>query len=178
METTAPQTSPVATGLRYGLFIGIIGVLADFIVRLVRPGVLVFGIVSTVVSLAVSITGLVLAHRYFRRANGGLMSYGQGLLIAVVGLVVSGLLAALFNYVYVNYIDPEFVATMKAELTDFMEQHGALDSQIEQSLKGLDKMQPSLGRAVLGGLGNGAVGGLILGLIISAFTKRKPADFD
>lgn len=147
-------------------------------VRLIRPGVLVFGIVTTVLSLAISITGLVLAHRYFRRANGGLMSYGQGVLIAVVALVIAGLLAALFNYLYVNYIDPEFVATMKAEMTDFMEQQGVPDSQIEQSLKGLDKMQPNFGRAVLGGLGNGAVGGLVLGVIISAFTKRKPADFD
>lgn len=152
--------------------------LADFVMRIIRPSVLVYSIITGIIALAITITGIILAHRAFRRANGGLMTYGQGILITLVAIMVSALISTLFNYVYVHYVDPNFVAQMKADMTDFMERNNASDSQIEQSVARFDEMQPPFGKAIFNGLKSGVIGGLVLGLIISAFTKRKPADFD
>lgn len=184
METTT-QTTPAATlttaattGLQFGLLIGLIGLLADFVMRLIRPGVLVYSIITGLIALVITIAGIILAHRAFRRANGGLMTYGQGVLITLVAILVSAMMSALFNYVYVHYIDPNFVAQLKDDMTDFMERNNAPDSQIEQSVAKFDEMQPPLGKALFNGLKSGVIGGVVLGLIISAFTKRKPVDFD
>jgi len=88
------------------------------------------------------------------------------------------MISTLFNYVYVHYIDSNFVAQLKADMTDFMERNNAPSNQIEQSVAKFDEMQPSLGKALFNGLKSGVIGGVVLGLIISAFTKRKPVDFD
>ncbi len=106
------------------------------------------------------------------------MSYGQGVLIAAVMLLISGVIASLFNYVYVNYVDPEFVDRMKDGLTAFMERSRVPDDQIAQSVAKFDEMRPPLGQGLLKGVMNGLGWGTLLGIIISAFTKRKLADFE
>gem|GEM_PF-2076770 len=184
METTTQTTSAntsataVTIGLRFGLLIGMISMLADFVMRLIRPNVLVYSIITGIIALAITITGIILAHRAFRRTNSGLMTYGQGVLITLVAIMVSAMISTLFNYVYVHYIDSNFVAQLKADMTDFMERNNAPSNQIEQSVAKFDEMQPSLGKALFNGLKSGVIGGVVLGLIISAFTKRKPVDFD
>lgn len=176
MQTQA--ASPVAVGIRFGILVALAGVLVDFVTRIIGFSVLVYSITAGGLSLLVAIVGIVLAHKTFKRANAGAMTYGQGVIIALVVLLISGLTAALFNYVYVNYIDADFVTRMKEEMTAFMERNNVPDDQIAKNTAKLDEMSPSFGMAVVNGLKNGLIGGVLLGAIISAFTKRKPADFD
>lgn len=178
MEIQTQAASPVAIGIRFGLLVALAGVLVDFLTRIVGLSVLVYSATAGGLSLLVAIVGIVLAHKAFKKANAGAMTYVQGVVIALVILLVSVLTAALFNYLYVNYIDTEFVARMKEEMTAFMERNNIPDDQIAKSTAKFDEMSPSFGMAVVNGLKNGLIGGVVLGAIISAFTKRKPADFD
>lgn len=177
-----PPTAPasiVAIGLRFGLFIAAITIVVDFLTRLSGISVLIYSIVAGSLSLVVGVTGVVVAHRTFKQTNGGLMSYGQGVQVAAVALLVSGVLSSLFNYVYVHYVDPEFVDRMVAQMNDFMERNNVPESTITESTSKLEiELKPTLTRAVLKGLQTGVLGGVLLGLIISAFTKRKAADFE
>jgi hypothetical protein len=59
-----------------------------------------------------------------------------------------------------------------------MERNNVPDDQIAKSTAKFDEMSPSFGMALVNGLKNGLIAGTLLGVIISAFTKRKPADFD
>jgi len=175
------STSSVTTtsvGLRYGLLVAVSGLLVDFLIRIVGFNFMTFGIASFLGGITVSIVWIVLAHAAFKRANGNLMTFGQGLTIALVMMLMTGIVSSLFNYLYVHYIDPEFVERMKAGMTEFMERNNVPDEQIEKSTARLDGMNVSVGKALLGGLGNGIGLGLVLGLIVSAFTKRNPPEFE
>lgn len=178
MEAQSQAVSPVAVGLRFGLLTAAVAVLVDFLLRIIRINVLVYGAISLIAGIVVAITGIVLAHRAFKRANDGLMSYGQGVLITIVAIMIWAIISALFNYVYVYYIDPDFVDRMKDEMTAFLERQRMPDAQIARSTAAFDELRPSLDKALLKGLTNGAIGGVLLGLIISAFTKRKALDFE
>lgn len=179
MKPQPVPASTVAIGLRFGLFIAAINIVVDFLTRLSGISVLIYSIVAGGLALVVGVTGVIVAHRAFKQANGGLMSYGQGVQIAAVALLLSGVLSSLFNYVYVQYVDPEFVDRMVAQMNDFMERNNVPESTIAENTSKLEtELKPTLTRAVLKGLQNGVLGGLFLGLIISAFTKRKPADFE
>lgn len=178
METNATLVTPASVGLRFGLLLAVSVILVDFLIRIAGFSFIVFGVAAVLSSLAVSIICLVFAHRAFKQANDNLMSFGQGMIIAVIMLLISGLAAGIFNYVYLHYIDAEFVDRMKAGMTELMERNNIPSDQIEKSTARFDAMKTDFGKALLGGLSNGLGSGLILGAIVSAFTKRKQPEFE
>lgn len=178
METNAASVTPASVGLRFGLLLAVSVVLVDFLIRIAGFSFIVFGVASVLSSATVSIIWLVFAHRAFKQANDNLMIFGQGMIIAVIMLLISGVVAGVFNYVYLHYIDAEFVERMKAGMTEFMERNNVPSDQIEKSTARFDAMKTDFGKALLGGLSNGLGSGLILGAIVSAFTKRKQPEFE
>ena len=178
MEVQAQPVTPLALGVRYGLLLAVSGLIVDFLVRIAGLGFMTFSIAALLGGLGVSIFWLLRAHTAFKGANAGLMSFGQGVTIAVVMLLLSGIVSGLFNYLYMHYIDPDFVERMKDGMVEFMERSNVPDDQIEASTSKLDGLKVGLGKALLNGLSNGLAGGVILGLIVSAFTKRNPSEFE
>jgi hypothetical protein len=178
METQKQAVTPVTIAIRFGLLIALVSIIVDFAIRVVGVGVLVYGVVAGTAGLIITVVGVIMAHRAFKEANLGLMTYGQGIIISLIMMLVSGVASALFNYVYVNYVDPDFVNRMKDEMIAFMERNHLPDDQIAKSTAGLEEMRPPLLKGLLNGVRNGLIGGTVLGVIISAFTKRKPADFE
>lgn len=178
METQKQGISPVEIAVKYGFLLSLASVLIDFITRIIGLSVLVYSIVAGTLALILMVTCVVLAHKAFKKANGGVMTYIQGIIIALIMLLISSLVSSLFNYLYVNYVDPEFVGRMKDEMTAFMERNRVPQDQIDKSVAKFDDMSPTPLKALLNGLKNGTVGGVVLGAIVSAFTKRKAADFE
>jgi hypothetical protein len=178
MEAQKKEVSPIAIGIRYGLLIGLAGILVDFLTRISGISVLIYSLVAGLLSLVILVGGIIAAHKAFRQGNDAVMTFTQGMVIALVIAMTSSLLAVVFNYLYVNYVDPDFVARMKSEMAAFMERNRLPQEQIDQSLAKFDDMSPTPGKALLNGIKNGLIGGTLLGAIISAFTKRKAADFE
>ena len=178
METNAASITPASVGVRYGLLLAVSAVLIDFLVRVAGFSFMAFGIASGLGTVLVSVVWLVLAHAAFKKGNGNLMSFGQGLTIAIVMLLISGIAAGLFNYVYLHFIDPDFVERMKTGMVEFMERNNVPDEQIEKSTARLGEMNVGIGKALLNGVLSGLGGGLIMGSIVSVFTKRKPPEFE
>lgn len=178
METNTTMVTPASVGVRYGLLLAVSSVLIDFLVRVAGFSFMTFGIASGLGTVLVSVVWLFLAHTAFKKVNGNLMSFGQGLTIAIVMLLISGIVAGLFNYVYLHFIDPDFVERMKTGMVEFMERNNVPDEQIEKSTVRLGEMNVGIGKALLNGVLGGLGGGLILGSIVSVFTKRKPPEFE
>ncbi|UOQ71877.1 DUF4199 domain-containing protein [Hymenobacter cellulosilyticus] len=169
--------SPVAVGIRYGLITGLLWIIVDFILRATELS-FKYSIYVTA-SIAVYALGIILAHRFFKQQNHGFMTYGQGILIVVVLSLISGFISSLFNYAYVNFIDPDYPLRMRTDMEAWMSSMpGVQEEQIQKSLEGLsdEKMKSPLqiGKSTLGG----AFGGLITGLIVSIFTKHKRPEFE
>jgi hypothetical protein len=106
------------------------------------------------------------------------MSYGQGLLISLIMMIVWALMSGLFNYVYVHYIDPEFVDKLQQGMVDFMERNRVPASEIAKGTARFDEMRNDFGKSLLSGLTTGLLFGTVLGLLVSIFTKRKHPEFE
>ena len=64
------------------------------------------GITATIINLVISIGATVLAQLYYRKHNEGLMTYGEGISVAFFLGIFSGLVMALFMYLFMSYIEP------------------------------------------------------------------------
>ena len=177
-QTQTQPVTPLAVGIRYGLLLAVTWVLVDFLVRIANFSFITFGIAASLGVIIVSVVWVARAHKAFKEANGGLMRFGQGMVIALVMLLISGLVSGVFSYVYLHFIDPDFVERMKTGMVEFMERNNVPDEQIEKSTARMDDMKVDLGRSLLAGLGNGVVLGLIVGAVVTAFTKRNPPEFE
>ncbi len=175
METTTTPVTTTSVGVRYGTLIGLVSIIYTFI--LFATGQELNQALSWI-SLVLPIVGIVLAHKAFKQANGGFMSYGQGLGIGVVLAFISSLLITLFSYVYRTFIDPDLASRMLDKTRAKLEEGGNLsDAQIDQALAMSTKFSTgAIGVAV--GLLSGVLLGLVFSLVIAAFTKHTKPEFE
>lgn len=99
------------TVLRYGLW----SALSIFVLFLISSFILkdldfntqeIYGYVSIVVSLSFVFFGI----KHFRdKENQGLLSFGKGLVIGLVITLFASITFGIYNVVYVEYIDPNFM---------------------------------------------------------------------
>lgn len=167
------HASPVSVGLRYGLLIGLVSVMVafgSFSLQLQEN----WGV--RLLSIAILVLGVVLAQREFKKQNAGFMSYGQGLGVALVAGCVVGVLSAVFIYVYITFISPEFQQLLLDKAREGMEAKGVADEQIDQAvaMTGRFMMPIMVGSALFGAV----LQALIIGLISSAFVKNAQPDFE
>ncbi|HEX8426142.1 DUF4199 domain-containing protein [Hymenobacter sp.] len=177
MENTATPVSANAVAIRYGLITGLIWLIIDFIFR--ATGLSFKYSLYLPTSLLVYIVGIIMAHRYFKQQNGGFMRYGQGVMIVLVLSLVSGVMSGLFNYIYVNFIDPEYALRMRTDFEAWMNSFGSIpEEQIEKGMADMSdekiKSPIQIGKATL----SSAIGGVIVGLIVSIFTKHNRPEFE
>ncbi len=176
METsiTAPVTT-TAAGLRYGLLTGLVSIIFTFILFAIGQegnG----GLAS--IAFIILIAGIVLAHKAFKAANEGYMSYGQGLGIGVLVGGINGILTTAFNYVYRTFIDPDMMARTMDQMRAKLEAAGSMsEAQIEQVVNASMKYSTgAIGLAI--GIVSGFIVGLVFSLVIAAITKKAKPEFE
>lgn len=175
MEVNTQQAAtPASVGIRYGLLVGLVSVI------------ITFGLYATGqeqgplrwLSSLVLIGGMVMAMRAFKQANGGYMSYGQGLGIGTIVSAVSGVLSAIFVYVYMSFIEPNAMERMMDKARSDMEAKGNLsEEQIDQGMAMAGKFMtaPALTISVLIG---SIIMGFIISLVVSAIIKHTKPEFE
>ena len=137
-----------------------------------------FGIVSLLSGTIVTIVWIVVAHKAFKEANNRLMNFGQGIIIALIMMLIIGITTSIFNYIHVHFIDPDFVTRLKAGMTEFMERNNVPEDKIAEGTVRFDEMNVGLPKSLLNGITRGLGAGLILGAIVTAFTKRSAPEFE
>jgi hypothetical protein len=97
--------------------------------------------------------------------------YGRALGAGVMIVLFSSLFGIVINFVYFQYINPEFVDVMVQVQTDKLENQGVGSSQIEQMEKGMRMMmKPPL--LAFFGFVQAMIGGTLIALITAAFLRR------
>ncbi len=171
---TQERITPAAIGIRYGLLVGLVSVI------------ITFGLYATGqeqgplkwVSTLVLIGGMVMAMNNFKQANGGFMSYGQGLGIGTLVSAVSGVLTAIFVYIYMGFIDPGAIERMMEKARMDMEAKGGLsDEQMEQGLAMAGKFMTPAALTISVLIGS-IIMGFIISLVVSAILKRTKPEFE
>ncbi|OON68420.1 DUF4199 domain-containing protein [Hymenobacter sp. CRA2] len=175
MENTS--TAPVSTGsvgIRYGLITGLASILLSavmFLTNTEQSPLRFFGYV-------ILAAGIWMAHQFFKRNNGGFMSFGQGISIGTILSAITGVLSAIFFYVYVSFLDTGFMGRMVDNARAQMEASGKYsDEQMDQAMAMTQKfmsLPAFMGIAVVSTI----IAGLIISLIVSAITKHTRPEFE
>jgi len=133
------------------------------------------GIINFFVALGVTVGLAIMAIRYQRELDGGFMTYGRGLLIGLCTVAIGAFLANIWNFVLVNFIDPDYVTRLKE---GFLENWGESmpPEALEEALERFDKMG-DIGTNLTAGAGYALFIGLVAGLIAAAFgMKSQPTN--
>jgi len=130
-NTSTAAVSPSSVGIRYGILAGLVMIIISFILNISELDQSPARWLTSVILVA----AIVLAQLFFKQQNGGFLNYGQGLGIGSVVAAVAGVLSALYSYIHVNFIDPDFAGRILEKTRADMEAKGTLsDEQIEQGL--------------------------------------------
>jgi uncharacterized membrane protein (DUF485 family) len=160
-----PSVMKVAT--KYGLIQGVIGFLLFVIVAM--TGMRQNWMTSSV-SIVVLVVLIVLAHREFKKANEGIMSYGQGVGVGTVLSVIASAVSCILLYIYVNFINTGYPAAALKIQQAALEERGMTGAQLDQAMSMTSAMMTPVA-IVVTALISGIVVGFVVALIVSAFTK-------
>ncbi|KAA9345513.1 DUF4199 domain-containing protein [Adhaeribacter soli] len=164
-----------SVGLKYGLITGLVGsVLAmiNFITGNFDNIWLMF-----VIGLAIYILAIVLAHREYKANNAGYMTYGEGLMIGTLTVFIAGVIGGLFSYVYIEFVDPGILNKMVEVQIRMMENFGLPEDKLDEAIQKVER-DTTAANQLKSGLINGIFSGLVLSLIVSAFTKKRMPEFE
>ena len=183
-ENNAVQPSIGSVAIKGGVITGVIiaSLIIVFIYVLNNIGSMALQILIGLIS---TIIGIYLTQKSFKDQGDGYMTYGKGLIIAIAMMAVAGLVASLINLIYVKFVDPQIaeqivdISIEKAyEMTErFGGDTDALDAQFEGKREEMIADQTNFINILWGSL-TYAFFGLIVGLIVTIFTKNKPAELE
>lgn len=127
---------------------------------------------STVVTAAIGIVLMVLAHQEFKKTHDGLMSYGQGLGSGTLLATVAAVVRSICTYVYVAYFNTGFFAAAIRMQQDALAKRGITGAQAERAMSFAAPLMTPVGLFVVS-LISGVIGGFVVALIVSIFTQKS-----
>jgi len=119
------------------------------------------------------ILGIYSSHHFYKSANGGIMSYGQGIKLGLIVMLFIGSITGIVNYVYVRFIDPDLLTTLANKMQEMLQNKGLDKASIEETMRQLKSYLTPKSIALLTPLIVVAIG-FVLTLIIALFSKSKP----
>ncbi len=106
METQTASIKKIA--LNYGVLLALLSIVLQVIsyvldAHIDRPWWL------TVLQLLISVGVITYGIKAYKTENAGFLTIGQALKAGLAISLVAGIIAVVFNYIFMNYIDPDFV---------------------------------------------------------------------
>jgi len=107
MENTQPSIKKIA--LNYGVLLALLSIVLQVIsyvldAHIDRPWWL------SVVQLLISVAVIVYGIKLFKTGNAGYLTLGQAIKTGVAISLIAGIIGVIFNYIFMNFIDPDFIA--------------------------------------------------------------------
>lgn len=165
-EKKAPSTRSI--GIKFGLYSAGISVVLFLIPALLNQNP--FQGLWNWIGIPILIALIVFAHKQFKDQGDGFMSFGQGVGIGFWLTLIATIVAGLFTFVYISFVDSSPMELMLQEQTAKMQEQGVPDETIEMAQTWTKNLfWPSYGFM-------GILGGVIIALIVSIFTQKKSAE--
>ncbi|WP_369047671.1 DUF4199 domain-containing protein [Tenacibaculum sp. UWU-22] len=167
MENQANSKSII---INYGLLLGGASVILSLIIYATGNS-LNQNWITSVISTLLIVGFIVAAIKKFKQANGEFLSWGQAVKVGVGVAVVAGLILAIYNYIFMNFIEPDFMNQVMEKQQQLMIDKGLTDEQIETSMQMAKKFQsPAISAAM--SIVSSAVFGFIISAIAGAILKK------
>jgi hypothetical protein len=162
--------------MNYGLIMGVALVILSLITYLAgavkAPTWVSF--INYAIMIGIIIWGTM---KYRDEVLSGAISYGNALGFGVLISLFAGIIVAVFTYIQITLIDPDFISKMLAIVEEELVKRGMPDEQIEMAVEMQKKFMTPLIMTVSSLLGM-VVMGFIFSLITSIFLKKEKSPFE
>ena len=156
--------------LNYGLYLGIVGVIIHLILY-ATGSLLEYQWINSLVSFVAMIALIVIGIKTFKEANGGFISWGQGVKIGLGITMISAVITVVYTLLFMNVIDPSFQEQAMAIEQQKWLDSGMTEEQIESANAIAEKFQsPAIISAMI--LAFSAFLGFIVSAIAAAIMKK------
>ncbi len=164
------QVSPMQIALKWGGYAGIALIIFDLVLYVLGMKSASGGNPIQYLGFVIFIAFVVMSIKSYAESNG-YMSYGQGLGTGVLTSLIAGVIVAIYSYLFMTLIAPEFMEGALDAVKDQWEAQGMSDAEIEQA-EGYAGMFMTPGVLTISALLMYTVLGLVISLIASAVLKR------
>lgn len=174
-EQDLPEVSPGQIGLKWGMIYGIVSTIVNLIPVITETAISI-GFALIFVNIVIAFVFYILADREFKRLNGGQLTFGQGFKINMIAAVIAGVVRPLINYVYIKFIDTDYLDRLTRAMEEQWERQGLNEQQIEQArsfASGTTNPEAQLIFGILFVI----LGGLLWGSIAAAIQKKEEDEF-
>lgn len=164
------RVSPTGIMVNNGIILGVLIVLINVVIYALgqtsdpNP---IFSVLQYLVPLAVIYLGI----KKFRELNNNSLKLGEAIKVGLGISLIGGIILAIYTFVLVNYIEPEYFTKMAETVEAKMLESNpnVSDEQLEMSLSMMKKMSGtwiSIGSVIMMSLFGGLIYSLISGLIL------------
>ena len=156
---------------KYGLIQGVVSTAVSIVSTLaaIKPSW-----AASVLTTALLVVLIVLAHREFKNTHNGVMTYGEGLWSGTLLSIIAAVVGAVLVYVYFGYMNTTYFATAIRAQQAVLAQRGVTGAQAQQAMGLVGAVMTPVGIAV-SSLISGVVVGFVVALIATIFTRCATA---
>ena len=127
---------------------------------------------SSVVTGLLFVGIIVFGIKKYKEANDSLLSWGKGVKIGVGIAILAGLINVIYSYIFMNFIEPDFMSQMMEIQNQAFLDQGMTEEQIEVANEMSEKFQ-SPGIVAAMGIIMYAIGGFVVSAIGAAIMKKS-----
>ncbi len=168
-------TTSARVALKFGLIAGVLLMIHSICIIITEQYMNSW--LSWPVQLIVISVVAYMAMKEYKEANGGYLSYGQGLGIGTLLGAVAGVLLSIYSYIYSEFIDPTLRDKIMGKVREQFEQQGMDDDKIDQVME-MSQKWSSPGLSFVFGVLGMIIFGFIVSLVIAAIQKNDKPAFD
>ncbi len=169
MEEQNEQVTVKQVAIKWGLILGIISIV--LFLAFYFGGLMGESWTEWISPIFIAVI-MYLAHKEFKDQGNSFMSYGQGLGLGTLMSAVSGVVSSVFTYIYIKFINADYVVELLDMARAKMEEQGQGDDQIDVAMGMMEKFMSAGMTAGISLLGTIFIGFLIA-LVVSAITKNN-----
>jgi len=156
--------------LNWGVIMGIVLIIYNLIMYFLDLSLEQWvGWVSYIFMIGVIVLATI---NYRDKELGGVITYGQALGFGVMVVLFASVIQAIYTYLFMTFIDPEFVNKILAMTEEKMIEQGIPEDQIEMGLAMQKKFMSPIIMSLIT-IPASVFFGLIFSLITSAFLKKN-----
>lgn len=161
--------------LNYGVLLGILSIIMG-VVMYVTNAYLSPSFIYTVIGFLILVVVITLAIKAYKAENGGYLGLGEALKVGIGVAVIGGIISAIWSFILMNYIEPDFMSQMmELQREQMVETNPDMtESQLEAAMEMGAKFSSPwllLAIALIGNLFFGLIISLVVGLIMK---KENP----
>ncbi len=158
-----PKASVKKIAMNYGFILALISI-AISVILFVTENHVDRPLWSSLMSIAIMILVLVYGIKAFKKDNGGFLSLGEALKAGLAIALIAGIIGAIYNYIFMTYIEPDFIAkTLEFTSEKMYEQNPNMTE--EQAKMTMDMTEKFMSPGIM--IAISIIGSLFLGFIIS-----------